>query len=239
MKTALVTGSSSGIGKRIAIDLLMHGYFVFFCGRNAEKLKQLKKELNNLKITSYKIIKSDLSNIKNISSFIKNTNSFTFDVVVLNAGVSDRSSFKDISYKNWMYVMNTNLTIPFFLIQKLFNKINNDGKIIFISSILGIYPDSKSISYGVSKAGINMLVPHLARVFAEKNINVNAIAPGFVNTAWHDKKAKDDISNINKKILLKRFAEPCEISHLVLEIINNKYINGSVFKIDGGYGLNV
>jgi 3-oxoacyl-[acyl-carrier protein] reductase len=243
MKRAFVTASSRGIGKEIGLDLLEKNYFVYFNGHTQESTKNLEKYLNNPKYPFIKgesdIICQDLSTIESTIALGKyfKENERTLDVLVLNLGITDRTPFGQIKPEEWNKVFETNLSSAFFLIQELKDNINPNGKIIFISSISGIIPDSVSISYGVSKAAINMLVPYLAKEFADKKITVNAICPGFTNSDWHRDKSKAQIKRIEKKILLKRFAEPKEISSLVMEVINNSYINGAILKIDGGFGL--
>lgn len=229
-KISVITGSTRGIGKQIGIDLLDKGYFVYF--NHAHDNVNISF-LDN-KYRKYKVIKADLSGINEISKLNKISK---LDILILNMGITDRSKFGQLTYKNWEKVINTNLTIPFFLVQSLRNKIRENGRIIFISSISGIVPDSTSIPYGVSKAGINMMVKYLAREFAPKKITVNAIAPGYTMTSWHKSKSKAQIKRIEKKILLNRFAEPKEISKTVLSIIDNDYINGQVIQVDGGFGL--
>jgi 3-oxoacyl-[acyl-carrier protein] reductase len=236
MKTALVTGSSSGIGKQIGLDLLNLNYNVYFNGRNADKLKECENVFN---INAKYCLLSDLSKYQNIkkiaSDFI--ANSICLDVLVLNIGTTDRSAFGNITYENWKNVIDINLNLPFFLVQSLRNNIRKNGKIIFISSILGIIPDGSSISYGVSKAGINMLVPYLAKDFTNQGITVNAIAPGFIDTEWHLNKPNDQINRIANKTLANRLGTVNEVSKTVQFIINTDYINGQIIRCDGGYGL--
>lgn len=239
-KIALVTASTKGIGKQIGLDLLEHDYFVYFNGHTQESTKKLENEIglpdvDHDYLPSLNIICQDLSTIK---SAIQLGNYLTeLDILILNLGVTDRTPFGEIKSEEWNKVFETNLSSSFFLIQSLKDKIREGGKIIFISSISGIVPDSVSISYGVSKAGINMLVPYLAKEFASKGITVNAIAPGYTITDWHINKSKAQLKRISDKTLAKRFATTEEISSTVLHIIDNNYINGQVIRVDGGFQL--
>jgi len=155
------------------------------------------------------------------------------DVLILNAGITDRSDFGKISRAEWNKVIETNLTEPFFLVQNL--DINDNGRVIFISSILGEIPHSVSMGYPVTKAAINAVVKNLVKHLSHRKITVNAVAPGFINTDWHKHKSPELIKRIENKIALGRFGNVSEVSSLVMEIINNEYINGQIISIDGGY----
>jgi len=237
IKTALITGSTRGIGKQIGLDLLNKGYFVYFNYANndleAENLyHKLKINYNN----KFMIIRANLSSIYEADKLLWQIKD-NLDVLVLNAGITDRTPFGDIQVDKWVEVFNVNLNIPFYIIQKLKNKINSNGKIIFISSISGCTTDSVSISYGVSKGAINILVPYLAKEFAEKKITVNSVVPGYIDTDWHKDKPEEQIKRIEKKCLAHRLGTTEEISKVVLSIIENNFINAQIIRVDGGFGL--
>lgn len=233
MKYALVTSSTNGIGKSIGIELLKNGYYVFFNGKENIVFEDDIGYPDNM----YSIIKADLSKMMNMCGLVNRIKSKTdyLNCVVLNTGITCYDNFENITYANWQNVINTNLTIPFFLLQNLGSMMRNNGRIVFISSILGLIPHATSITYSVSKAALIMLSKSLVKVFKDRNITVNTIAPGFINTNWHNKKNHDCIEKIKSKISLSRFGEPEEIASVCMELINNGYINGSVIQIDGGY----
>lgn len=236
-KYALVTGSTKGIGKQIAEDLLKKEYFVILnYSKSDSDAAKTKRELTKIS-KKFAIIKADLSDLKAINVLAKKIKFITasIDYLVLNAGATERKPFEKLTIKDWNKVFNTNLTVPFFLIQKLNKSIRKNGRIIFIGSILGIVPHSVSIPYGISKAGAHILAKYLVKIFADRNITVNAVAPGFVDTQWQKNKTSAQRKNIENKIALKRFAEPEEISKTVMHIIDNGYINGQTIIIDGGY----
>jgi 3-oxoacyl-[acyl-carrier protein] reductase len=232
MKTAFITGSTRGIGRQIGIVLLNKGYHVIFnYAHNDNDAKELKKYLMTYKLSgTFQIFKADMSIIKNYSLP-------KLDVLILNAGITDRTPFGAISVPSWDKVFDVNLTVPFFLIQSMRNKISRNGKILFISSIAGCTTDSTSISYGVSKGALHVLVPYLAKAFAQKKITVNAIAPGYIDTMWHTKKSKSQLKRIAQKCLAKRLGTTAEIAKLALHIIENDFINGQVIRCDGGFQL--
>jgi len=225
MKTALITGSTKGIGKKIGLDLLDKDYHVYFNGRNSIPISTKP---------DWTFIQADLSNINEVNKFNEIDK---LDVLILNLGITDRTPFGEVSPYKWQKVFDTNLTIPFFLVQSLKDKIKPNGKIIFISSISGCTTDSTSISYGVSKGAIHVLVPYLAKEFAEKKITVNAIVPGYIDTDWHKGKSIQQIKRIEKKHLMNRLGTTKEISKAVISVIENDFINAQVIRVDGGFGL--
>jgi len=233
MKTALITGSTRGIGKQVGIDLLKMGYYVYFNGHSKQSCYDLSVELKNK--GNFTILKDNLSDI----GCIKLINKYTLklDVLILNAGTTDRTKFGKVSQGSWNRVFDMNLTIPFFLVQELKDKIKRNGKIIFISSIAGCTTDSTSVAYGVSKGAVHVLVPYLAKEFADKSVTVNAIAPGYVDTNWHIGKSKAQIRRIERKHLSDRLGTTKEISKAALSIIDNDFINAQVIRVDGGFGL--
>lgn len=232
-KFAFITGSTQGIGKQIGLDLLSQGYFVYFNGHTEQSCIKLGIELKNKK--NFKILKCDLSDINYIEWI--NQKISKLDVLILNVGRTDRTPFGQISPYEWDKVFDTNLKIPFFLVQKLKNKIRPNGKIIFISSIAGCTTDSTSISYGVSKGAIHVLVPYLAKEFANQRITVNAVCPTYTDTNWHLKKSKAQLKRIAKKHLFNRLCTTKEVSKAVLSIIDNNFINGHILRVDGGFGI--
>lgn len=236
-KYALVTSSTSGIGKAIGKILLKHGYYVFFnYSKNEENREKLENEIVDYK-RQYSIIKADLSDYNSIDILFNKIIKITdvLDCVVLNTGITNRNTFENININQWNIIMDTNLNIPFFIVQRFSKMIKNDGRIIFIGSVLGILPHAISISYAVSKAGLHMLAKSLVKVFKDRNITVNVIAPGFIDTDWQLSKDPDHRKRIENKIALGRFGKPEEVAEICMSVVENQYINGAVINIDGGY----
>ncbi len=163
------------------------------------------------------------------------------DILVNNAGIAIDNDFQDRHVKDWQETLNTNL-IGVFLTSKYAGKYmlkNQYGKIINISSTNGIdtiYP--YSIDYDASKAGLINMTKNLAIEFAPF-INVNAVAPGWVDTGMNDKLSKSYLKSEMEKTLLKRFAEPEEIANVVLFLASDmaRYIDGETIRVDGGLKL--
>lgn len=238
MKVAIVTGSTKGVGKAIGKKLLEANCRVIFnYAHDDQAANNLNEELDKKYRGRFLIVKSELSSFESMEYFIDTIKEFTssVDYILLNAGITTKQPFSSITKENWNSVINTNLTIPFFMVQQLSNIINDEGRIIFIGSILGKYPHSISLPYGISKSAIPMMAKYLVKEFKNKNVTVNTITPGFVNTSWHMNKPIDLRTRIESKIANGKFAEPEEVANLCMHVISNNYINGSEICIDGGY----
>ena len=235
-KVALITGSSRGLGKSIALNLAKYNCNIVINYLNSkEKALELQKEI----LSKYKVkclcIKADISNeieVKNmIDKIIEEFNHI--DILVNNASIAIDTTFEDKTVSNFKRILNTNL-IGTFIVSKYVSKYMNKGSIINISSTNSIdtyYP--YSMDYDASKAGVNILTKNLAIELAP-NIRVNAIAPGWINT---DMNKDMDIEFKNKeidKILLKRFANPDEIANTVAFLASDyaSYINGEIIRKD-------
>ena len=241
MRYALITGSTSGIGKAIGISLIREGYFVFFnYYSNEENVSKLKEELKYEYFQNrYSFIKLDLSEIENVDKLHKEVLKETdkIDILILNSATTDKSNFEDIKIENWNKVMDLNLSNPFFIVQKFSNMINDNGRIIFIGALLGKVPHAMSISYSVSKAGLHMLAKNLVKVFKHRGITSNVVAPGFIQTDWQTNKDPEHRKRIENKIALGRFGTSSEVAKTCLHIIDNQYINGAIIDVDGGYQM--
>ncbi len=239
MKTVLITGSTKGIGFEIAREFAWDGYRLLLnYAKDQEKAKEVENKFFAMYSCALHMIQHDLSDPSTVDSFIKKIDDIgmkEIDVLVLNAATTDYSEFGSISASDWNRVINTNLTVPFLLCQVLRDRIKKGGSIVFIGSILGIEPHARSVAYGVSKAGVHMLSKSLVKHFAKKQIRVNTIAPGFIDTDWQKNKPESLKDKISKKIAAGYFGNAANVAQLVLHIVKNKYINGEIIRIDGGY----
>lgn len=238
MNIVLVTGGTKGIGKAIVLKYLHQGcYAIITYSSDDETAELFQRELDVNYKDKYEIIKADLSKIEEVKIMcnIIRCKYRKIDYLILNAGATNRNSFSDMTIDEWNYVINVNLTMPFFIVQSLVDCIIKGGSILFIGAVMGIYPHAISIPYAVSKAGVHMLSRQLVKHLAPYKITVNTIAPGFVDTPWQKSKPLEQRIRIENKIALKRFALPEEITQLCWDISQNAYINGSLLEIDGGY----
>ena len=238
MNIVLLTGGTKGIGKAIVLKYLHQGcYAIITYSSDDETAELFQRELDVNYKDKYEIIKADLSKIEEVKIMcnIIRCKYRKIDYLILNAGATNRNSFSDMTIDEWNYVINVNLTMPFFIVQSLVDCIIKGGSILFIGAVMGIYPHAISIPYAVSKAGVHMLSRQLVKHLAPYKITVNTIAPGFVDTPWQKSKPLEQRIRIENKIALKRFALPEEIAQLCWDISQNAYINGSLLEIDGGY----
>lgn len=240
MKYALVTGSTKGIGKAIGISLLKVGYYVFFNYANDDdEANALKLEIGEYK-NMFSIIKANISkkdDVEKLCSIVLN-NSTQLDCLIHNAGImGSKKNFPDIPLEDWEISMNIHVNMPFFITQMLNNHIAYNGRIIFIGTILGLMPHAMSIAYSVSKAAEIMLAKSLVKIFKDRKITVNIIAPGFIDTPYQKSKDYEHRKRIENKIALGRFGYPEEVAAICMNIIDNQYINGAIVRIDGGYDM--
>ena len=239
-KTILITGASRGLGRAIAKKFSQNNYNVIINYNNSEKeALELQKELekNNVKTI---IIKADITKENEVKKMIDETIK-TFkkiDVLVNNAGIAIDTTIEDKTVENFQKIINTNLIGPFILSKYVgeYMMKEKNGKIINISSTNGIDTYYEySLDYDASKAALISLTHNLALHFAPY-INVNAVAPGWINTEMNKNLDKEYIDQEKEKILLKRFAQPEEIAEVVyfLSTENAKYINNETIRVDGG-----
>jgi 3-oxoacyl-[acyl-carrier protein] reductase len=240
MRYSIVTGGTKGIGKEICRKLMKNGFSVISVYKDDDQTAiSTKKELEKESENSFYPLKCDLSETKNIPALFAEVNLITesIDVLILNAGKTMRNGITDISLDEWESVLNTNLTVPLFLIQKFIPIMKKGSNIIFTGSSMAIFPHSVSLAYGISKSAVHSLVRNLVKFLIPFNIRVNCVAPGFVDTSWHENKSKEIRENISRKISLGRFATPDEIASAFMFIIDNQYLNGEILTVDGGYSF--
>jgi len=235
-KNIIVTGASGGIGNSIVKKLNEAGANILASGTRIEKLEEIKKNFENIKILKFDISQSD-----KIEEFIENaTNELggSLDCIVNNAGITQDNLAIRMSLDEWQKVININLTSTFlmskFAIKKMLK--NKSGKIVNITSVVGHTGNLGQANYTASKAGIVAMSKSLAIEYAKKNININCISPGFIKTAMTDKIDDKFKEAIVSKIPSARLGEPDDIANAVLFLSSDQssYINGETIHVNGG-----
>lgn len=242
-KVVLVTGSSRGIGRSIAVRFAAAGANVIINYRSNKSEAETITEI----IASYGgdpiCIKADVSKEAEVKAMVNKIIKHYghIDVLVNNAGIAIDADFEDRQVSDWQSTLDTNL-IGVFLVSKYVGdhmKKNGGGKIINISSTNGLDTTyTYSVDYDASKAALINLTKNLAIQFAPE-VNVNAVAPGWVDTEMNNELPKDYLQEEKDKILLRRFAEPEEIADVVLFLASDaaRYIDGETIRVDGGIKL--
>jgi len=235
-KNIIVTGASGGIGNSIVKKLYEVGANVLASGTRIEKLEELKKNYNNIKILNFDIALSD-----KIEEFIDNaadTLGGNLDCLINNAGITKDNLAIRMNIDEWKKVIDINLTSTFlmskFAIKKMLK--NKSGKIVNITSVVGHTGNIGQANYAASKAGIVAMSKSLAIEYAKKNININCISPGFIKTAMTDKIDDKFKETIISKIPSARLGEPDDIANAVLFLTSghSDYINGETLHVNGG-----
>lgn len=233
---ALVTGGSRGIGKACALHLAQAGYNVVinYAG-NEEAANKTVSELEALGVKA-EAIKFDISNHDEaqeaVAKIIEKYG--RIDVLVNNAGITRDGLFMRMSKENWDAVINTNLTGAFNVTQPVIKVMmkQRSGAIVNMASIVGIYGNAGQANYAAAKAGLIGFTKSLAKELASRNIRVNAVAPGFVQT---DMTKSLDSAQISEHIPLKRLGDADDIAGAVKFLaVDATYVTGQVLQVDGG-----
>ena len=232
----IVTGATGGIGNSVVKKLYDAGANILATGTKSEKLEELKKKFEGIKI-----LKFDISQTDNLENFIEDATKQIggkLDCLVNNAGITQDNLAIRMSIQEWKKVIDINLTSTFliskFAIKKMLK--NKKGKIINITSVVGHTGNLGQTNYTASKAGIVAMSKSLAIEYAKKNININCISPGFIKTAMTDKIDEKFKEVIISKIPSARLGEPEDIANAVIFLASSysDYINGETLHVNGG-----
>lgn len=239
-KCALITGATRGIGKQIAITLAKQGYNIALNYRKVnEELENTKKEIEKIGVQIL-AVKGDVANFEDCENFVKQVieRFGQIDVLVNNAGITKDMLLMRMKKEDFEQVIDTNLVGTFNVTKNVvpYMMKARSGRIINISSIVGISGNAGQTNYSASKAGIIGFTKSLAKEIASRNILVNAVAPGFIETNMTD-VLKDDVKQeIAKNIPLKRMGTTQDVANVVkfLASDDSSYITGQVINVDGG-----
>ena len=238
-KNIIVTGASGGIGNSIVEKLYKNEANILATGTKIEKLEDLKKRFNNIKI-----IKFNISNHEKIEEFINNSTEAlggSLDCIINNAGITKDNLTIRMSLEEWTKVIEINLTSTFLMCKHSIKKMlkNKSGKIVNITSVVGHTGNVGQANYTASKAGIVAMSKSLAIEYAKKNININCISPGFIKTTMTDQIDETHKQGIIAKIPSNRLGNPEDIANAVAFLSSDQsdYINGETLHVNGGMYL--
>lgn len=243
-KNAFVTGGTRGIGKAIVYDIAKAKFNVglnFL--KNEEEAKLIKEDIEKKFDVKVLLLKGNVSSEEDVKRIVSEfINEFKkIDLLVNNAGITKDNLIIRMKLEDFYDVINVNLVGTFLMTKEVLSHMikEKNGSIINISSIVGIYGNKGQCNYSASKGGLISFTKSIAKEVASRNIRVNAIAPGFIETDMTKKLPVELKDKLIKEIPLGRFGKPEDISKLVtfLASCESSYITGQVFVVDGGLSL--
>ncbi len=237
-KNALITGATGGIGLAI-VEVLSKKFNLILVARNEKKLDEISSKNNSI----LKCIKCDLSDVNEIKVLTEKIikDKINVDILVNNAGINNDSLFLRMNSDKWEDVIKTNLTSNFHLtnqISKLMIK-QRWGRIINITSVVGHTGNLGQANYSASKAGIIGMSKSIALELAKRNITVNCISPGFIESNMTDLLSENQKESILKKIPLESIGSPYDVAYCVnfLASEESRYITGETIHVNGGLAM--
>ena len=238
-KVALVTGAAQGIGKAIAMLLARNGAEVVVSDINLEKAQETANEIQGMGRRSL-AIKVNVADLKDVERMVETTvEQFgRIDILVNNAGITRDRLILRMTEEDWDAVLDVNLKGTFNCTKAVIRHMSKQksGKIVSIASVSGEMGNPGQANYAASKAGVIGFTKTIAREFAGRGINVNAIAPGYIQTPMTDavpEKAKEELKRM---IPMERLGKPEDVAQAVLFLVseNSSYITGQVLNVNGG-----
>lgn len=239
-RVAIVTGGAQGIGKAIALALAKEGAKIILWDIKIEEVERTSNEIAQscqVETSAYQVNVTNCSEVENIVKKILDKFS-KIDILVNNAGITRDNLILRMTEEEWDSVLAVNLK-GVFNCTKAVSRVmlkQHSGKIINIASVVGLLGNPGQANYSASKGGVIALTKTCAREFAKRNINVNAIAPGFIKTAMTEKLDPKVKETLLEQIPMGRLGEPEEVAKLVLFLCSEEanYITGQVISLDGG-----
>ncbi len=238
-KTALVTGAARGIGKAIALELAAEGCTVILSDVDEEGVKALSEEIGSRGVRSA-AFRADISNAGDVESLVEKSLKVTgqIDILINNAGITRDGLIMRMKEEDWDRVIDVNLKGAFLCTRKAIREMIRckSGKVINIASVVGIMGNPGQASYAASKAGLIGFTRSVAKEVASKNIQVNAVAPGFIETEMTASLPEEVKKAYLDAIPTGRIGRPAEVGRLVVFLASSDsdYITGQVIQIDGG-----
>jgi 3-oxoacyl-[acyl-carrier protein] reductase len=238
-KTALITGASRGIGKACAQALAAAGHRTVLAARSIAKLEEVAAEIRAAGSETF-VIELDLASSESIAAgFSKATKEFGhIDILVNNAGITKDGLAVRMKKPDWEAVLNTNLSGAFFAIQQVLPAMMRErwGRIVNISSVVGEMGNPGQANYVASKAGLIGLTKSLAQELGSRNITVNAVAPGFIETDMTHVLSDELKKKMLEQTPLRRMGTPADIAAAVRFLASDEasFITGHVLDVNGG-----
>ena len=242
MKTALITGGSRGIGSAICKALGANHKVVIGYSNSKEEAKILEESINSNSgnAMSVKIDVSDKNSINTAFEEIEESYGVV-EVLVNNAGITRDNILPRMKDSEWDDVIQTNLTGSYLTTQRAIKNMmkNKWGRIIFISSVVGISGNQGQSNYAASKAGLIGFAKSVSKEMGARNITSNVIAPGYIETDMTSFLSEENKENIIEQLSIKRIGKPEDISNVVsfLSSEESEYITGQVISVDGGLSV--
>ena len=236
-KVILVTGANRGIGLNIIQRLNNDGYTVIGTSRTDDGANIISQEINS---SGGKGIKMDVTNQESINSAIKNIQDEygTLYGLVNNAGITNDNLLMRMTEEQWLSVIETNLTSIYRVTKSIVKDMMKarEGRIVNIGSIVGMMGNAGQSNYSASKSGLLGFTKSLARELSSRNINVNSVSPGFIDTDMTKALSDEQIANLSENIPLGRIAESSEVSSVVSFLLSDdsSYITGENINVNGG-----
>lgn len=238
-RVSLITGAARGIGREIALLFAKEGSDIIVCDVDAEAAKNTQKEIESLgrRALGLKVDVTNLGEVEQALNLILDKFS-KIDILVNNAGITKDNLILRMSEQDWDGVLSVNLKGAFNCIKVVSRNMvkNRYGRIINMASIIGIIGNPGQVNYAASKGGLIALTKSLAKELASRNINVNAVAPGFIDTPMTAKLPQDYKNKMLETIPLGRFGNPQDVAKVCLFLASpeSDYITGQVIVVDGG-----
>ena len=242
MKIALVTGGSRGIGSAICKGLSTNHKVIIGYSNSKEEAKKLEESINSNggNAMSVKVDVSDKNSINSAFEEIEESYGIV-EVLVNNAGITRDNILPRMKDSEWDDVIQTNLTGSYLTTQRAIKNMmkNKWGRIIFISSVVGISGNQGQSNYAASKAGLIGLAKSVSKEMGARNITSNVIAPGYIETDMTSFLSEENKENIIEQLSIKRIGKPEDISNVVsfLSSEESEYITGQVISVDGGLSV--
>ncbi len=242
-KTALITGASGGIGKEIAVQLATQGATVLLAGRNIKALEETQQAVQKAGGNAIALPAADLSSKEGIDALMETAlqHCEAVDILVNNAGLTKDTLAMRMKPEDWQAVIDVNLTSPFLLAQAAMKGMmkKRSGRIINISSIVGITGNPGQANYCATKAGIIGWSKSLAQEIASRGITVNCIAPGFIETAMTDALNEKQKEALLARIPTKTMGKPSDIAAAVVYLASDEaaWVTGQTLHVNGGMAM--